>query len=298
MAPLVSHAVFDDVDALNAPLAAVELEGMKEPSRINPFLSHLDSHCYVDDLVRNLIPYQLGKKKYGISEESFQNWKELLCGWLGFPVILLLNPSESDKLGHKQMIQQSPALKWLEENLKVIRLELRDVIVMDMFPMVTDKLLKSKGFAEDASELAADSFELTLTCLRYIQPQELASSEAGAQLELVKTVDVDGYQMLVVQGVHPQNVIQYNEKMEKVLKKLLTRVLGPFGQWKEQQVAEWRESARREVILVKEGVRDGMRALMKQMQLFEHICGQGGRSGMELSVAAKRVEEWRKQMEG
>ncbi|KAL4948762.1 hypothetical protein BDW69DRAFT_198625 [Aspergillus filifer] len=240
MARPVPHAVFDDVDALNAPLAVVGLEGVKKPSCVNPFLPYLG-------------PYPC-------------NWKELLCGWLDFPIILLLNPSESDKLGYEEMIQQTPTLE----------LELRDVIVMDTFPMVTNEMRMSKQYG------------LTLTCLRYIQPEiliscqccskvtndkwgffgdhraeELSSSKAGARQELVKTVDIDGHQILA-----------YNTEMEEVLKKLLTKVLGPFGRWKEQRVAKLRESARREVILVQEGVRDGMRALIKQMQLFKQICGQ------------------------
>ncbi|KAL4924634.1 uncharacterized protein BDV17DRAFT_284571 [Aspergillus undulatus] len=321
-------------------------EDAENPSRVNPFASYLvgGSFCFVDDLARKIIPerlsrlrqihqlvvnescplYRVGRefqKKHEVPETSFQNWKELLCGWLEFPVILLLNPSPFDVLGYEQMVQQSPTLGWMEKSLEVMKLGLRDVIVMDMFPMVTVELLKTKR--EDWFELVADSFEVTLTCLRYIRPEiliscqcssktvnqiwqsfenlkaeELSSSEAGARQELVKTVDVDGHEILVVQGVHPQNVVQYNQEMERVLKKLFTKVLGPFGQWKERRVAERREAARREVILAKEGVRDGMRVLIKQMQLFEQICGQDGRNRIELLAAAKRVEEWRKQIEG
>ena len=348
----VSRAEVDNVDAINKDLATVELqEKAKNPSSYNPFVFYLEegSPRFVDNLVREEIPkllsslrgmpqlpqlvlngfcplYRVGRefqKKYGISEASFQNWKELLCGWRDFPVILLLNPSSFDVLGYEQMVQQSPTLRWLKWNLEVLKLELRDVIVMDTFPMVTNELLESKVFVEDWSELVADAFELTWTCLRYIQPQivlscqccskavnekwgplrdlraeELSSSEAGARQELVKTVDVDGHQMLVVQGLHPQNVLQHNQKMEGVLEKLFTKVLGPFGQWKQQRVAERREAARTEVILVKEGVRDGMRVLMKQMQLFNQICGQGDKTEVELSAAAKKVEEWREQVEG
>ena len=104
--------------------------------------------------------------------------------------------------------------------------------------------------------------------------------------------------MLVVQGLHLQNVLQHNQKMEGVLEKLFTKVLGLFGQWKQQQVAEQRKEARTEVILVKEGVRVGMRALMKQMQLFNQICRQGDKTEVELLVAAKKVEEWQEQVEG
>ena len=76
------------------------------------------------------------------------------------------------------------------------------------------------------------------------------------------------------------------------------KVLGLFGQWKQQWVAEWRKEAWTEVILVKEGVRVGMRVLMKQMQLFNQICRQGDKTEVELSAAAKKMEEWWEQVEG
>jgi hypothetical protein len=269
----------------------------------------------VDDLARTLIPDLLGslqktrrldlnetcliyiagrkfQEKYGISEASFQNWIKLLCGWLDFPVILLLNPSPFDDLEYEEMVQQSPTLGWLEENLNMLKLELPDVIVLDTFPMVTNKLLESKVFSDDRFDLVADSFELTLTCLRSIQPQilvscqccskaedetwgpfgdiraaELCSSEAGARQELVKTVEIYGHRMLVVQGVHPRNVVQYNQKTEGVLKTLFTKVFGPFGQWKDTRVTE-----QREVVLAQHGIRDGMTVLLKQMHQFEPIC--------------------------
>lgn len=117
------------------------------------------------------------QEKYGISEASFQNWKELLCGWLNFPVILLLNPSSFDVLGYEQMVQQSLTLRWLKKNLKVMKFELHDMIVMDMFPMVSNKLLESKVFVEDWSELVADAFKLTWMCLQYIQLQIVLSCQ-------------------------------------------------------------------------------------------------------------------------
>ena len=111
------------------------------------------------------------QKKYGILEASFQNWKELLCGWRNFPVILLLNPSSFDVLGYEQMAQQLPTLRWLKKNLEVLKLELCDVIIMDMFPMVMNELLESKVFMEDWSDLVVDVFKLTWMCLQYIQLQ-------------------------------------------------------------------------------------------------------------------------------
>ncbi|RAL17769.1 uncharacterized protein BO97DRAFT_419996 [Aspergillus homomorphus CBS 101889] len=215
------------------------------------------------------------------------------------------------------MVQLSPTLGWLKENLELMKPGLRDMIAMDTYPMITDGSLVSRGSAE----LVADSFERTLKCLQYIHPQililcqccskagdekwgsfshpkaeELCSSEACARQEQVKTVDVYGHQMLVVHEVHLQDVVQYNQETEEVLNTIFTMVLGPFGQWKDRRLTVQREAARREYVMVKEGVREGMRGLIRQMQLFEHICGQEARNGV-LSKATKRVEEWRKQME-
>lgn len=334
----------DDVDTLNGRIASVKLEEKENSSRINgsnPFAPYLKSGslCSVNDLARMLIPkhlsslqqtrlleidetcpiYVAGRKfqeKHGISEASFQNWLQLLCGYLDFPVILLLNPSRFDDLEFEEMVTRSSTLLWLRENLEILKLEMPDVIVLDTFPMITDELLASKQFLEDWSELVADSFKLTWTCLRCIRPRiliscqccskpvdktwglfgdiramELCSSEAAARQELVKSVDVHGHRMLVVQGVHPQNVVQHNLKMEGVLKTLLTKVLGPFGQWKERQVTERREAAQREVVLA----RDGMTVLLKQMDFFEQICRH--KNEIELTVAVGRVKEWRKQIE-
>ncbi|PYH50341.1 uncharacterized protein BO96DRAFT_491635 [Aspergillus niger CBS 101883] len=318
---LILHAKVNHVDVLTGRLAAVELkeeEEARNPRYFNPFTPYLKQGLprFMEHLAREISPESLSSLR-----QTRQLLKELLYKWLDFPVILLLNPSPFDVLGYEQMVQQSPTLGWLEKNLEVLKLKLHDVIVMDTFPMVTDKLLESKRFAENLSELVTDSFELTWTCLQYIQPQiviscqgsskarnkkwgssgglrteEMSSSEASTQQELVKIMDVDGHQMFVVQGVHPQYVMQHNQLMEEMLKKLFTKVLGPFGRWKERRLAERRETARAEVILVKESVRDGMKSLIKQIQLFNQICKQEGRNGAELSETVKRVEEWQKQI--
>ncbi|KAJ5917534.1 hypothetical protein N7466_011088 [Penicillium verhagenii] len=168
----VSVAIDDDVDTLNGRIASVKLDEREEnPGRIkqiNPFVPYLENGSLrlVDDLARTLMPkhlsglqktrwleinescpiYVAGRKfqiKYGISEASFQNWIKLLCGYLDFPVILLLNPSGFDVSEYEEMVQQSPTLLWLKDNLEILNLELHDVIVLDTFPMVTDGLSES-----------------------------------------------------------------------------------------------------------------------------------------------------------
>lgn len=109
---------------------------------------------------------------------------------------------------------------------------------------------------------------------------------------MVKTVDIRAHQVLVVQGVHPQNMVQYNPQMEGILKSLLRKVLTPFGQWKERRLA-----AQEGVAMVTESVRDGMKMLMRQMQLYKQICGQEDGDGISLAVGVERMDEWWQQIQ-
>lgn len=62
--------------------------------------------------------------------------------------------------------------------------------------------------------------------------QQLCSSVAGAQLGQVRRVDVDGHRMHVVQGMHPNYVVQKRPDLEGVLQGLFVQVFRGFGAWK------------------------------------------------------------------
>ncbi|RAL07955.1 uncharacterized protein BO97DRAFT_332040, partial [Aspergillus homomorphus CBS 101889] len=287
---------------------------------IIPYLAELQGtrRLEIDESTR---PYQEGRefqRKYGISEESFQNWKRLLSGWLGFPAILLLNPTRFDDLSFEKMVENSPTLQWTQKTLQDMELELDDVIVLDTFPMVTDKLLKIKRLQGAHVELVQDSFRLTLTCLRHIRPQvlvscqccsragnetwgvvmnkkadELCSSGLAAKDELVKEVEIGDHMMQVVQGVHPQYVVQYNEAMEDVLQRLFRKVFKPFGKWKKQRLMAWKE-----LTTISEIVKSSMESLLKQMKLYQQICGRVGEAYAPGAVMVKQMEEWESVVDG
>ena len=325
----------NNIYALHESLSALQLdEGQREIGGFNPFTAYLNQPT-VDELARETITpylaelqaarrleidepvplYQEGRKfqkKYGISETSFQNWKTLVSGWLDFPAILLLNPSPFDSLSFEQMVESSPTLQWTQNTLGQMGLQLGDVIVLDTFPMVTEKLLQSKKLTGAHVELVQDSFRLTLTCLRYIKPQvlvscqccskagnetwgvvaskkadELCSSGSAARDGLVKVVDIGDHTMQVVQGVHPQYVVQYNEDMEGVLQGLFQKVFQPVGKWKRQRLV-----ARAELTMTRDIVKSGMESLLKQMKFYQQICGRVGEGCIPGAVMVKQMEEW------
>ncbi|KAL2782607.1 hypothetical protein BJX66DRAFT_345686 [Aspergillus keveii] len=216
------------------------------------------------------------------------------------------------------MVESSPTLQWTQNTLQGIGLQLNDVIVLDTFPMVTDKLLEIKRLQGAHVELVQDSFRLTLACLRHIRPQvlvscqccskagnetwgavlnkkadELCSSVAAAQDGLVKLVEIGHHKMQVAQGVHPQYVVQHNEEMEDVLQGLFRKVFQPFGKWKQQRLV-----AREELAMTSEILKSGMGSLLKQMKLYQQICGRVGEGYVPGAVMVKQMEEWESVVEG
>lgn len=254
------------------------------------------------------------QRKWSVSEEGFLNWKALLSGWVEFPAVMLLNPSSWDHLEFDEMEGMSTTLTWLREMLAQVQLGLDDVIIFDMFPMLRDDLrndvMKRMGPAK-RDELARESFALTKASLAIIRPQvliscqcctkptnerwgffqdtlarNLCSSVPESQSERVRAVNVSAHQIQVVQGMHPQYVVQRQPDLEEVLAGLFRRVLGPFGMWQSRRV------------VIQQGLRDagamllGLVALLRlQVQLYARLCEQAVGSGVEGPVVVRRVKE-------
>jgi hypothetical protein len=317
------------------------------PARYNPFAAFFantvgapEAVHSIDGLTRIVIPQHLtglrrsrrfelaesdplylqGRKfqgRWGISEASFQNWMELLTGWMEFPALMLLNPSPWDHLPHPEMVDLSTTLAWVENTLRRARLALTDVIIFDIFPMVRDDLLERTDVA-DRVALVQESFALTVECLRRVQPrvliscqcctqplnarwgffddamaQQLCSSVAGAQSGQVRVVDVEGHQMHVVQGMHPNYVVQKRPDLEGVLQDLFVRVFRDFGAWKSRREAI--QGALLDAATVISGL---VITLRRQLQLYQEMCQQAQECGIEGPMAVGRVEELQSQLDG
>ncbi|KXG45149.1 uncharacterized protein PGRI_095800 [Penicillium griseofulvum] len=294
----------------------------------------------IEDLARNTIPRHLSalqrtrrftlqetdvlfvharqfQEKWSVSEESFRNWKTLLSGWIEFPAVMLLNPSWGDYLPFQEMVVESTTLSWLQETLAKIQLELDDVIIFDIFPMLRDELLKDvqerMGPAK-GKELVRDSFALTKASLSLIRPQillscqcctkssnekwgffddplatRLCSSVQASQKGEVRVIEADALRIQVVQGMHPQYVIQYQPSLEKHLVGLFAQVLGPFGTWHSRRMA-MHDAAK---VLFKL-----LASLRLQTQLYRRLCQEGAEIGGEQPVTARRLKELEAQLAG
>ncbi|KAJ5421053.1 hypothetical protein N7465_003572 [Penicillium sp. CMV-2018d] len=102
-------------------------------------------------------------QKHEWPEERFENFQRLLCGTRNFPCILLLNP-KNDLLPFDEMVKATPTLTWLENTLEEIGLRLDDVIIMDLFPMLTDEWLEEHPDKRD--QVIPEMFGLTLDFIR------------------------------------------------------------------------------------------------------------------------------------
>ncbi|KAK6824296.1 hypothetical protein RU639_005032 [Aspergillus parasiticus] len=298
------------IEKLTGDMIPQQLAGLQKPRRFK--LDETDDLC---------IQGWWFQKKWDIPEEGFNNWRALLSGWVEFPAILLLNPSPWDHLPFDEMVDKSPTLSWLRETLGELQLQLDDVIILDTFPMLRDDLrddtLSQMGPAR-RDELARESFALTRASLALIQPrvlvscqcctrpgndrwgffnndelaEQLCSSVARAQSRQVRELHLSGYQMQVVQGMHPQYVMQREPAQEEVLVELFAQVFRPFGMWQSRRVAMQQTLCDAGAVLL------GLVVLLqRQMKLYGKLCGQAG-SGVEGPLAAEHVEELRKQLAG
>lgn len=151
-------------DGLQLDLSSLSLRAENSPAEppslqlLNPFQDLLDLHQDQDQieayLRQHLQPYLDGCQtlerlapdnpffqqvrdfweKEGLEGNGLSNYIDLLCGILNFPPILLLNPSNRDRLALDDMISNSPTLSWLQDTLESFGFTLRDIVIIDMFP--------------------------------------------------------------------------------------------------------------------------------------------------------------------
>lgn len=71
--------------------------------------------------------------------QAFDNFERLLCGSLDFPIFILQNPTKDNVLlSYDEMVTKTPDLQWLKECLQRHGLDLDDIIIMDLFPLIND----------------------------------------------------------------------------------------------------------------------------------------------------------------
>jgi hypothetical protein len=206
-------------------------------------------------------------RKWHISDEAVNSNIKLACGYLKFPVIMLLNPApKHESLPFDTMVARCRTLRWIEDVLLGIGLSLADVIILDICPLLSNdriKQLDEEGRGRKQQALS-EAYDVTQKMLEMIQPsiviscqcstswsgwvagghviaRELCSSMKTARAREVKAVTVGDHKINVVQAYHPSGFLNRNRRGHQdlggqLLKVLFQRLYIPCSNWKNQHI--------------------------------------------------------------
>lgn len=203
-------------------------------------------------------------RKHDWPEERFENFQRLLCGTRNFPCILLLNP-KNDLLPFDEMVEATPTLTWLENTLEEIGLRLDDVIIMDLFPMLTNEWLEEHPDKRD--QVIPEMFGLTLDfirefklpiilscqCFRPFQHErwgsfnhdmirKLSSSMIGAERQTVLGFHFEEHLIHCVQGFHPAALYhadyEREQRLDKSLRQIFHSLFEPCAPWQTENLGK------------------------------------------------------------
>jgi hypothetical protein len=195
-------------------------------------------------------------EEHCLPREGFGNFKRLLCGIREFPCILLQNP-KNDFLEFETMVRTTFTLSWIDEALKELGLNIDDIIIMDLFPMLTDEWLTNNP--DKRLQAIHDMFELTLDFIhefklpiilscqcfkakgsslwasfKHTKAGDLRSSMNSAQNKKVSRFKGKGHIAYVVHGFHPASLSYQGRKKdngqnEAILRDILHSLFGPYA---------------------------------------------------------------------
>jgi hypothetical protein len=208
-------------------------------------------------------------KKWAISDEAVQNHIKLACGYLNFPVILLLNPAPThEKLPFDQMVKNCKTLKWIEDVLREIGLELDDVIILDACTLLGSNPIDELARVGRKEEAISEAYDVTQKMLQMLKPniilscqcstsfskwgsgahfiaRELCSSIQRAKNKEVRRVATSGHIINVIQAYHPSGFLRldrgrnrksHHDPTGEFLKGLFEKVYLPCVAWKNQHI--------------------------------------------------------------
>jgi hypothetical protein len=217
-------------------------------------------------------------KKWQISDHGLDSHIKLACGYLEFPVILLLNPAPNhESLPFDEMVAQCKTLRWIEDVLHGIGLNLTDVMILDACTLLSNDYIRdlAKESKEIKEQALSEAYDVTQKMLEMIKPniiiscqcstsfsqwgsswhvvsRELCSSISSAKEREVKKVNIGGHTVNVVQAYHPSGFLNLNrhrnsrahhDPFGRLLKDLFQRIYTPCATWKSQHVMALKASA-------------------------------------------------------
>ena len=194
-------------------------------------------------------------RRWRISNQAIDNHIRLACGYLKFPVMMLLNPSPNhETLSLDEMVRECKTLVWIRGILREIGLTLADVIILDICTLLDDRHI-GKMDEDEKDRAMYEAYNVTWEMLQMIKPKitvscqcsssdnkwgggtheiakELCSSVRRAERGQVKETYIEGRKIHVVQAYHPGGFLNYSNHEDpngECLKRLLLRVYRPCG---------------------------------------------------------------------
>lgn len=285
-------------------------------------LPHLDRSQEMDRIFPDDPYFQSARdiwEREGWDGEGLLNYITLLCGAQNFPAIMLISPSNADDLPWNEMIQSTPTLVWLQQTLKPLGFALRDIIIIDAFPLLTQEKMDAMYNAETA-RLSNELFNLTVEFLRQFAPPAIISCQCvngssnldwrfvnnhplatplrssvwGARGREVAKIPLDAGIINVVQGFHPMHIICCEDPgiqsdLDQLLRGILETVYRPCADWKDQR----RRECDQELSTAAETVKTTMEAFMDAMTVYDRAQYQAtdfgsdsARLGNDYDIAA------------
>jgi hypothetical protein len=208
------------------------------------------------------LAYQYAEK-WHISNEAIKNHVELACGYLKFPVIMLLNPAPTHEyLPFNEMVHGCITLQWIKYVLYRIGLGLADVIILDICTLLGSNRIRQlgnegRGKKEQALSEAYDVTQKMLEMIKpniivscqcstsfsdwtaggHMIPRELCSSIERARAREVRKVNISSHAINVVQAYHPSGFLNrkgHHDPSGKLLEELFRRLYIPCANWRRQ----------------------------------------------------------------
>lgn len=217
-------------------------------------------------------------KKWKISDHALDSHIKLACGYLKFPVIMLLNPAPNhESLPFDQMVDACDTLRWIEDVLYKIGLNLGDVMILDACTLLSSDYIRdlAKEGREIKEQALSEAYDVTQKMLEMIKPniivscqcstsfsqwgsrwhvvaRELCSSIRGAKEKEVKRVSISGHTVNVVQAYHPSGFLHLNRHRNRkahhdpfghLLDDLFRKIYDQCATWKSQHIMALKASA-------------------------------------------------------
>jgi len=208
-------------------------------------------------------------KKWNISDEAINSHVKLACGYLKFPVIMLLNPAPThERLPYEQMVAGCATLIWIDDVLLDLGLKLSDIIILDACTLLGKDRIREleRDSPAKRDQAISEAYDVTQRMLEMIKPNvviscqcstswsdwsagghlvalEFCSSIKSARAGEVRKVAINDHEINVVQGYHPSGFLNrryHHDPSGRLLKERLQKMYAPCASWKARRTTTLR----------------------------------------------------------